>query len=120
MKSMFLEDLELVIGAAKAGNGNLKLPFRISETTEKKDIDILILSPRSNNSLKRNHVDTIGQIVERFNDLGALRNIGTISVREIRRKTAEFLYEAMSVNNRKAFWREFLTLNNIEGLSATK
>lgn len=116
--SMFVEDLKVVIGAAKSGNGNLKLPFRISEATEKKDIDILALSPRSNNALKRNHIDTIGQIMERFDDLDALRNIGTISVREIRKKTAEFLYEAMSVNDRKAFWKEFVSLNNIEGLLA--
>jgi len=116
--SMFVEDLKVVIGAAKGGNGNLKLPFRISETTGKKDIDILALSPRSHNSLRRHHIDTIGQIMERFDNLSSLRNVGAVSVKEIRRKTAEFLYESMSVNNRKAFWREFITLNNIEGLSA--
>lgn len=118
--SMFIEDLKVVIGAAKSGNGNLKLPFRLSEATESRDIEILALSQRSNNSLKRNHIDTIGQIMERFDDLSTLRNVGAVSIKEIRRKTADFLYESMSVNNRKAFWREFITLNNIEGLSPTR
>lgn len=118
--SAFIDDLSIVIGAAKSGNGNLKLPFRISEATESKDIEILALSPRSNNSLKRNHIDTVGQIMERFDDLNSLRNVGAVSIKEIRRKTAEFLYESMSVNNRKFFWRKFISLNNIEGLSPTR
>ena len=116
--SMFTDDLSVVIGAAKSGNTNLKLPFYISERNYRQDLMILNLSQRSFNGLRRNNINTIEDVIEKFDNLGELRNIGAISIREIRRKTAYFLYEAMSTSNRKAFWREFITLNNVEGISA--
>lgn len=118
MKSTFANDMELVIGAAKGGSENLKLPFRITTETGATKIETLDLSQRASNALKRSQINTIGDIVDSFSTLKKFRNVGTITIREIRRKTADFLYEAMSVADRKAFWREFISLNNIEGLSA--
>lgn len=120
MTSQFREDLSVVIGTAISGDSNLKLPFFINSETKAEDIESLGLSPRSFNSLKRNKIVTVGQITEVFSNLASLRNVGTVSVKEIRQKTADYLYDAMNVVERKAFWREFISLNNIEGLSATK
>lgn len=117
MLSKFREDLELVISAATKGDTNLKLPFIINDETGVTDIEALGLSPRAYNSLKRNKVTTVFEVANIFSNLDALRNVGGVSKREIRQKTADYLYEAMTVADRKAFWKEFLTLNNIKGIS---
>lgn len=117
MMSKFCEDLSVVIGTATSGDSNLKLPFFVNSETEAEDIESLGLSPRSFNSLKRNKIVTIGQVTEVFSNLDTLRNVGGVSKREIRQKTADYLYDAMNVVERKQFWKEFITLNNIEGLS---
>lgn len=118
MLSKFREDLGLVIGAATKGDTNLKLPFVISDETGATNIEALGLSPRAYNSLKRNKIATVFEVANIFSNLDALRNVGGVSKREIRQKTADYLYDAMNVTERKQFWREFITLNNIEGLSA--
>ena len=118
MLSNFGKDLSTVIGAATSGDSNLKLPFFVNSETEAEDIQSLGLSPRSFNSLKRNKIVTIGQVTEVFSNLVSLRNVGSVSVKEIRQKTADFLYDNMTPTEKKLFWKEFLTLNNIKGLSA--
>lgn len=118
--SNFTEDLSVVIGAAIKGDNNLKLPFFISDETGNADIEALGLSPRAYNSLKRNKVATIFEVANIFSNLDTLRNVGGVSKKEIRQKVADYLYDAMTMADRKAFWREFITLNNIEGLSASK
>ena len=118
--SNFTEDLSIVIGVAIKGDNNLKLPFVISGETGASDVEALGLSPRSYNSLKRNQITTVTEVVDIFSNLGSLRNVGAVSRKEIRQKTADFLYENMTATERKQFWKEFLVLNNIEGLSATK
>ena len=118
MLSNFEKDLSIVIGAAESGDTNLNLPFFISDETGATDIEALGLSPRAYNSLKRNKITTIFEVTNIFGNLDTLRNVGGVSRKEIRQKTADYLYDAMNVTERKQFWREFITLNNIEGLSA--
>ena len=117
MLSKFREDLELVIGAATKGDTNLKLPFVINDETGVTDIEALGLSPRAYNSLKRNKITTVFEVVNIFSNLDALRNVGGVSKREIRQKVADYLYDEMTPVERKLFWKEFIKLNNIKGLS---
>ena len=80
----FKEDLELIIGCATQGNATLKFPFYISPETEAQDIEILGLSVRPLGALKRSHIDTIGQLVDRFDKIRSIRNLGVVSAKESR------------------------------------
>lgn len=118
MMSKFCEDLSVVIGTATSGNTELKFPFRITTETETAEIGVLDLSPRAFNALKRNSINNVGQVTDRFSNLLSFRNIGSVTIREIRNKTAAYLYDQMNVTDKKNFWQEFIVLNNIQGISA--
>ena len=118
METEFNKDLSLIIGTATSGNTELKFPFRITTETETTEIEVLELSPRAFNALKRNKIANVGQINDRFSNLLSLRNVGNVTIREIRNKTAAFLYDQMNTTDKRMFWQEFVVLNNIKGISA--
>lgn len=55
------------------------------------DITILNLSCRSNNGLKRHAINTIGDVINKYNDLWKVRGIGVTSVNEIKEKLETYL-----------------------------
>lgn len=118
MESIFSQDLSLIIGTATSGNTELKFPFRITTETEATEIEVLELSPRAFNALKRNKIANVGEVTDRFSNLLSLRNVGNVTIREIRNKTAAFLYDQMNATDKKNFWKEFIELNNVKGISA--
>lgn len=118
METEFSKDLSLIIGTATSGNTELKFPFPVASATETAEIGVLDLSPRAFNALKRNNINNVSGILDIFGDLSKLRNVGGVTIREIRNKTAAYLYDCMTATDKKYFWKEFIELNNIQGISA--
>ena len=118
METEFSRDLSIIIGTATSGNTELKFPFRITTETETAEIGVLDLSPRAFNALKRNNINNVNGILDIFSNLSKLRSVGGVTIREIRNKTAAYLYDCMTATDKKYFWKEFIELNNIQGISA--
>ena len=114
----FRDALSIVIGCATEGCENLRFPFRPTTEVLSENIDILGLSIRANHCLMRNDLTTISKVVDIFSKIKTLRNCGAKTANEIREAVCDYLYSQMSNVDRKQFWREFIALNEIKGLTA--
>lgn len=86
-------------GKGKKGNGTPLIPVEKENKTNNTPVDILELSVRASNCLKRAGVETIGQLCEmREYDLAKIRNMGVKSVKEIKEKLKEAGYHLKEEN----------------------
>jgi DNA-directed RNA polymerase alpha subunit len=67
-------------------------------------IDVLDMSVRATNSLKRSGVKTFGQLVEC--DLRKLRGCGKNTIKEINTRFISYVYDLYNDEQRKQFWRD--------------
>ena len=76
-------------------------------------IEELSLSVRGFNVLKRSNLNTIGDIIDAIGDnrLMTLRNLGQKTLREIKAKTVNFGYDALSEKEKKEFLLEIIRQN---------
>lgn len=90
---LFTEGYE---GASKSGGGSRRLASR-PVISDERPVEELELTVRSYNCLKREGVDTIGQLATMTEEeLMNIRNLGMKSVDEIRSKLTEYGYELES------------------------
>ncbi len=92
------------------------LRFRMYMTKEMREapLDELELSVRSGNCLKRSGYKTVGDVVEAISsglDLKAIRNCGSISVREIQEHLFLFQYYSLPKEKQDTFLMEVVLLN---------
>ncbi len=79
-------------------------------------IDILCLSKRSDNILKRAGYRNIGELAESIADgkeLKNIRNCGAKSVREIMEQLFLFQYYSLPENRRQAYLDEVVRINTV-------
>ena len=67
-------------------------------------IDVLELSVRAENSLKRGDIKTFGQLLEC--ELRKLRSCGANTIKEINTKLVSYVYDTYNDSQRKQFWRD--------------
>ena len=97
------------------GSG-VRLDIPYSEKLCDVSIDVLNLSVRASNSLKRNSIMTVLQVIgviER-NELDPIRNMGKKSKQEVQLKVLDFLYACLSSAEKQAFLRNLLVKNKVE------
>lgn len=75
----------------------MKFRFVCDEVTMNKSIDMLELDQRAFNGLMRAGYDTIGKVVDNWEDLGKIRNLGKKSVSNI--KSAIFGYNIQNLDD---------------------
>lgn len=94
--------------------GRLKFPFYISSEMMDTDIFDLDLSTRPYNSLKREKVFTIGNLVESIEvqeDLMKIRNMGKNSASEIMQKLLVYQFNRLKPERKKVFVKRIVELN---------
>lgn len=76
-------------------------------------IEELDLSVRGYNVLKRNGMNTVGEVIDAINEkrMISLRNLGEKTLREIKTKIVNFGYTAMSEGEKKTFLSEVIRMN---------
>lgn len=89
----------------------IKMWFSLSDCNS--SIDELTLSVRSQNALRRSHIDTIDKLIDRLNegDLKQIRNLGKKSYNEIQTKILVYGYEMLSSKERLEFFYDLLERN---------
>lgn len=110
----FLADLKYMMDSIKIKDkSKMGLPLNYKKDFEKIDIEYLNLETRSNNVLRRYHVNDMGDLMDHFKDLAKYRNCGKNSVKEIKEKFLQFWYERLSENQVKMFWEDFAKANGV-------
>lgn len=107
----FRRDLEFMINEGQfVSNGNkVRFIFKYADRL-KGSIDLLDLNTRAYNCLRRNRIDTIEKISERWNELYKLKGGGDTTVKEVKNKYVEYYYSTLdNGEERKDFWRDTIT-----------
>ena len=98
--------------------GRFKYRLYVTSKMRESSIDVLDLSPRPYNSLKRAGYDTVGDIIEAIEagmDLKNLRHCGAKSVREIQEKLFLLQYNSLSAEKREAWLFKVIAMNMDDG-----
>ena len=102
--SRFSEDLAVMQANGYKLNGRqIQFPIWNIEGVSVEDLN---LSVRAGNGLKRAGIMTIDEIIGR--DLGRVRNLGAVSVKEIKNAVLNYSYEHMTPRQKKEFWESIL------------
>lgn len=104
--------LPVVLNYFFGKNVRIKMWFSISGCNS--SIDELTLSVRSQNALRRAHIDTVDKLIDRLNegDLKQIRNLGKKSYNEIQTKILVYGYEMLSSKERLEFFYDLLERND--------
>lgn len=108
----FKDDVTLVLAQNNFKGTRLNFPISYKKEFKEESIEILSLSMRAGNSLKRGNIFTIGDLVAKFDDLPKLRNCGISTVKEIKNVFLQAWYEQLEPEEVTAFWEEFIKVNS--------
>lgn len=85
---------------------NIKVNVVFSKSDCDTSIDVLVLSVRSYNALRRANVSTLGDLIERLNEGGlkSIRNLGVKSYSEIQTKMLVYGFSQLSEKEKYSFF----------------
>lgn len=89
----------------------MNIQLRLTEKMKATDIDMVGLGNKGHNLLKRLSINTIGEVVEKWNTLGKLRGMGDITRRQIQNAIVNFMISEMS-DDELVEWFGYLVENN--------
>lgn len=110
---VFAEDMALVIGSADKVPTKLEFPLFISKDFRDVSVLVLSLSNRAINVLGRNKVVTLGDLMDRFDEVPRFRNCGEGTSREIKNEFLAFWYNNLEPEDITRFWEEFIDVNGM-------
>ena len=96
--------------------GNFKFRMYMTKEMMSAPIEVLDLSMRPANCLKRAGFKTVGDVVKAVapeQGIGNLRNCGKKSVREIKEQLFLFNYNCMDAKRQEAYLQEVVLLNTV-------
>jgi DNA-directed RNA polymerase alpha subunit len=114
------EEMEMLVPTAdfmeikKQRNGKLKFPIYINEKIKTTELELLELSVRSSNCLRRAGFKTVGELVEVIEgseDLRKIRNCGSKSVDEIMEQLFCYQYCQLDTPQKIKYVNKLIDLN---------
>ena len=109
----FSDDVTLVLTQIDTKGTRLIFPTFFTKEFKESPIELMQLSMRASNSLKRGGIMTMGKLIEKFEDLPKLRNCGAGSVKEIKNAFLQAWYETLEPEQVTEFWNEFIKDNAV-------
>ena len=113
----FSEDLMTVLMVSEKVPSNMQFPVLLDKESEEEDIAQFIDSQRANNALHRSSIFTAKQLMNAFDKLDNIRNLGSKSVKEVKNSFMNWYYSSLDDNKVKEFWSDFVTMNNITAIA---
>ena len=116
------EEMEMLVPNAdfmkikKQSNGKFQFPIYINEKIKTTELEILELSVRSSNCLRRAGFKTIGELVEAIeggDDLRKIRNCGSKSVDEIMEQLFCYQYGQLSEGQKVKYINRVVEMNSV-------
>ena len=119
VKKIFKEMMEIVpeydiMEIKERNEGKFRFPIYLTEEMKNTEIEMLQLSVRSNNCLRRAGINTIGDFVECVSceeDLKKIRSCGEKSVKEIMQKVFCWQYERLDKGMREKYVKQVNIFN---------
>ncbi len=94
--------------------GRFLFPIYMTDSLAKTDIEVLELSVRANNCLRRAKINTIGDLCEKVrssSDLKNIRNCGKTSIAEIMDSLFAYQYSILKPERRAKFLEDVIRMN---------
>lgn len=110
---VFAEDMALVIGSADKVPSKFEFPLVINKDFREMPALVLALSNRAVNVLGRNKISTLGDLMDRFDEVMRFRNCGEGTSREIKNAFLAFWYNSLESEDITRFWEEFIDVNGM-------
>lgn len=85
--------------------------FPIYEDIYEDSIKGLPVGEREMNGLKRAHIETIGDLVNAWDRLSKIRNVGAKTVAKIRYATCQYVFESLTDNRKTIYLQRIIDLN---------
>lgn len=107
----FHKDLEVLIneGVIAPNGKQIRFVFKYGNRL-KGDLELLNLTDRSYNCLRRNGLHDIKDVANKWDSLMQLKHAGAKSVKDIRNKFLAYYYETLDCDEeRKEFWIDTIT-----------
>ena len=108
----FAEDMTAVY-IAYGPFDKVQYPINLTIDQKYEDIEVIGLSARSNNALKRNKIETVGQLSDAINKVEKMRGCGETVTREIKNSFLRWYYSEIESTKVPEFWMQFADLNGI-------
>lgn len=118
-KSELQAILQTLIDAGKLDlrkRKTIQFPCHFTKDFEDTSIEYVTNDTRAINAMKRAQIMTTGQLIERFEEIPRLRNVGTKTVTLLRRSLMDYYYESLEDADKKAAWiKQIVDMNNGSG-----
>ena len=103
----FQRDLEYLIneGVFASKRGQVRFVFH-NRNILKGELELLNLDERAYNTLRRNKIDTIEQVTEKFDDIFRLKGAGKKVVKEVKNAYLQYYYAMLNPEEREQFWKD--------------
>ncbi len=102
---------------SKDPNKYIRFPVYINEPMNGAELELLELSVRANNCLRRMGYRTIGQLVDSIDGMQDLlkgRNLGKKTAQEIMFKIYLYQYSVLKPERKKEFLKQVMRLNQVD------
>lgn len=106
-----LDDFNATLIAVSAKRGAVRFP--IYEDTYDVSIKDLPIGERELNGLRRAHIETIGQLAQRWNELSGIRNVGGKTVARLRYALCRYTFENIDDTKKFMYLQRIVDLNQI-------
>lgn len=80
--------------------------FRHSQRIESLGVEALGLEARGYNGLRRNKIDTVGSVMNKWGELKKLSYVGDNTVKAIKNAVMSLYYDTLTTEEKKQFWRD--------------
>ena len=94
-----------------AVNGEVTYPFLEKESIRSVSVENLNLDTRSSNALKRNHIKTIGELLDRVEELKDIRGLGAKSKGNIMYNLCAFQYNQLNAEKKIKYLLKIVEMN---------
>ena len=119
VKSIFKEMIEIFPGLdimeiKERNEGKFRFPIYLTDSMKETEIEVLELSVRSMNCLRRAGIRTIGDfvdVVKNEEDLKKIRSCGEKSVKEIMRRVFCYQYGVLNEEMKRKYVKQICLLN---------
>jgi len=103
---------EIVTKTGVDFHGKLKMQFENFKPDD--PVELLFLTTRANNALRRAKIDTMGVLMKKLPTLGSLRGVGKDTVKNIKTTFVDYWYSQLNREGKLRFWAYTIVHNEEE------
>lgn len=102
----FQRDLETIIENTSVAANEITFHMRHFDRIENTGVESLCLDTRGFHGLKRHKIDLVGDVVDSWEKLRTLNQVGETTVKRIKNAVLAMYYSTLDIDEKKEFWRD--------------